>query len=92
MFDDEMEEIVILRKNNRVQRSVNQALRRTKQKLQDKSDELFLTLCESGTEAELAMEKLRTFGGIECDPKDYDTIVDKCLIALEALSAIDQSE
>jgi len=87
-WDEETEEVEVLRHHNRAQRSVNKQLRRAIKHFQNHTDELFLELCDSGTEAQLAMEKIRTFGGLECGPNDYSYVVDKCI---EALSTIDHS-
>jgi hypothetical protein len=79
----------VLRHHNRALRNVNKSLRSGQKSSQEHSDELFLELCKSETDSQIAMEKIRAFGGIECGSGDYSFIVDKCL---QALSAIDQSK
>ena len=88
---EEAEEVEVLRHHNRAQRSVNRHLRRAVKHFQNHTDELFLELCDSDTEAQIALEKIRTFGGLECDSGDYSFIVDSSVRALQELSAIDQS-
>ncbi len=79
--DDEHLEVV--RHHNRVQRRVNSALRRALRYTVEYNDNLFKELCNQDKDAELAMEKLWTFGKFQCDPKNYDFIVEMCLRALE---------
>ena len=82
---DHDEELQVLRQQRRAQRSVNKQLRRVMRHFQNHNDELFLELCNADSFAQVALEKIRTLGGIECGPSDYDLIVDKCLTALSAL-------
>jgi len=90
-LDEEVEEVFILRRHNRALRSVNKSLRKLRNHSQEHTDEIFLALCDSDKEAELAMEKLRTLGEFDCDPGDYDFVVAGCLDALGKTQAIDQS-
>jgi hypothetical protein len=89
-YDQEEEEIFVLRKNNRVQRVVNKNLRRTLKTHQSTADSNFQELCENETEAELALEKLWTLGELDCGPLDYDSIVALALEALGKQQAISQ--
>jgi hypothetical protein len=91
-FDENDEHIDVLRHHNRVQRRVNQALRRTLQEHRNRADENFIALCTTKTEAQEALEKLWTLGEINCGPEDYDTIVEHCLEALRQVNPIDQSD
>ena len=89
-WQEDEEEVEVLRHHNRAQRSVNKQLRRAVKHFQNHTDELFLELCDSDTESQLALEKIRTFGGLECGPSDYSYIVDSSVRALQELSAINQ--
>jgi hypothetical protein len=73
-----------------VQRVVNKNLRRTLKTHQSTADSNFQELCETETEAELALEKLWTLGELDCGPLDYDSIVVQCLDALGKTQAMDQ--
>ena len=90
-LDEEVEEVFVLRRHNRALRSVNKNLRELRKHSQDHSDALFLALCDDSKEAEIAMEKLRTLGELDCDPLDYNHIVESCLEALGKTQAIDQN-
>jgi hypothetical protein len=90
MFEDE-DELQVVRHHNRVVRKVNKLLRTAQKKAQEDMDNMFLELCSMDMEAELAMEKLRTLGQIECGPRDYDKIVEVCLAALNVTKPIDQN-
>lgn len=86
-YDIEEEEVFVLRHNNKAQRSVNRQLRRAIKHFQNHTDELFLELCDTDKEAEVAMEKLWTLGGFNCGPRDYDYMIDRCVDAVSALAA-----
>ena len=81
----------IIRRTNKALRTVNKQLRNALKKSREHADEIFLHLCETpaseeiekSIDAETAMEKLRTFGGFQCGPRNYDFIVEMCLRALE---------
>jgi hypothetical protein len=89
-YQEETEEVFVLRKNNRVQRSVNKQLRRSLKNSQDQADSNFQELCETETESERALEKLWTLGELDCGPLDYDSIVALALEALGKQQAISQ--
>ena len=80
-IEENDEHISVLRHHNRAQRSVNRQLRRALKRHQDNADAVFLDICETQTEAELAMEKLWTLGKLNCDPSDYESIIDILLDA-----------
>lgn len=86
--DDNVESLEVLRHHNRVLRKSNKSLRSIRSHFQNHADELFLELCNADSDAQIALEKIRTLGGIECGSGDYQMIVDSCL---KALSALDQS-
>jgi len=80
-LEENDEHIRVLRHHNRAQRSVNRQLRRALKRHQENADNMFLDICEVRTEAELALEKLWTLGKFNCDPSDYESIIDICLDA-----------
>ncbi len=82
-WNDDNERELVIKNHNRVLRRVNKALRKSNETVNEYSDSLFAELCNSNTEAELAMEKLWTLGEFQCDPRNYDFIVEMCLRALE---------
>lgn len=73
-FNDDLTSVV--RHHNKVLRRVNKVLRSSNKTTQEYNDTLFRELCNNSSEAELAMEKLWALGKLNCDPKDYDTIVE----------------
>lgn len=85
-YDEESEEVFVLRHNNRAQRSVNRALRRAINRHQKHTDELFLELCKSDNSAEFALERIWSEVKLDCDLTDYDTIASKCIDALKKVS------
>ncbi len=88
----EEEQIAILRKHNRALRSVHKQLRRALNHVTSYSDELFLELCDSGNESDIAFEKLWALGRFDCGPKDYTYIVEHCLEAIRQVKPIGGSE
>jgi hypothetical protein len=86
------EELAVVRQHNRALRTVHRQLRRALKYFTEYNDELFLELCNSNKEAELAFEKLWTLGGItECGPQDYNKIVEICLSKMNVIIPIDES-
>ena len=82
-YDEELEEVFVLRHNNRAQRSVNKALRRALKRYQIQNDELFLELCNTDQSAESALERIWSEAKLDCEIKDYETIASKCINALK---------
>ena len=84
-YEEDDEQIDVVRHHNRVQRRVNSSLRRALKYSVEYNDNLFMELCNSDSdkEAKLAMEKLWTLGKFQCGPQDYDFIVEMCIRALE---------
>src|SRR5438270_13146531 len=92
-WNDDNERELVIKNHNRVLRRVNKALRSSHRLTQEYNDALFKELCNAGTEAELAMEKLWALGNFSCDPKDYETIVVTCIQALsQTQQAVAKSE
>ena len=84
--------IEVVRHHNRVLRKVHKTLRNALKLQQDKADSNFIEICETKTEAELALEKLWTLGEFECGPLDYEYIVERCLevVRLGKTNPLDQ--
>ena len=81
MAEMEDDHLSVVRHHNRVLRKVHKTLRRTIREQKEQADANFLKICETQTEAELAMEKLWTLGKLNCDPSDYESIIDILLDA-----------
>ena len=90
MHDNELDQV--LRRQNRALRIVQRQLRRALKNMIEYSDNLFLELCDTDKEAERAMEKLWTLGGLsdKCGPRNYDKIVELLLEKLNVTIPIDQ--
>jgi len=82
MAEIDNEHLDVVKRHNKALRTVNKQLRRALLFVVDYADNLFVELCESGTEAQLALEELRLRGDIDCSPQDYQQIVE---LAVEAL-------
>ena len=81
MAEMEDDHLSVVRHHNRVLRKVHKTLRRTIREQKEQADSNFIKICETQTEAELAMEKLWTLGKLNCDPSDYESIIDILLDA-----------
>ena len=78
--------IEVVRHHNRVLRKVHKTLRNALKLQQEKADSNFIEICETKTEAELALEKLWAFGGF-FGPLDLEILVDSYLEAMEVYKA-----
>jgi hypothetical protein len=76
------EQLEVIRQHNKALRKVHKTLRRALKFAVEYNDNLFLELCNSDKEAELAMEELWARGNFKCGPRDYRDIVEACLTAL----------
>lgn len=76
------EEVVRLRRTNKILRISNSSLRSKIQALKEDKDEVFLALCETDKAAEAALGELWGSGEMDCGPEDYDWMVEQALIAI----------
>lgn len=85
MKHDETEALEHLEQINKQRRSHNLRLRRLLKQHHDHADELFFLLCEADqpNPAEEAMREVWTRGHLDCEPDDYQSIVDYCIEALD---------
>jgi coenzyme F420-reducing hydrogenase beta subunit len=80
-YDEEMEHVEVLQRLNQVVRRRNKQLRTAVVSTRLYADAVVTQLCEAPSAAQNALEKIRTLGGINCGPDDYDTIVEKAIQA-----------
>jgi hypothetical protein len=73
----------VIRQQNRAMRSINRSLRAQVRRLQEQADNVFQAICETETEAERAFSALWRTGYFNCDPKDYDYMVEKATAAFD---------
>jgi hypothetical protein len=78
----DIEHLEVVQRHNRAVRGVIRQLRRRLSRIQNETDEKIALLFESSSQAEIALEEIRTLGGIDCDPDNYGKIVAVCLTAL----------
>ena len=90
-YKEDEGQIDVLRQHNRALRSVNRQLRRLLKRTQENADNVFLEVCNTTTEAEAALEEIRTFGKLGCGPGDYDYVVERVLDAFEFQDALEKS-
>lgn len=85
--DEEQDALGRLEQKNRARRNQNLKLRRALKQNQDHADALFIALCEQDEciPAKVAMLELWARGRLECGSEDYDTIVECCIEALDAM-------
>lgn len=75
----------VVRQQNRALRTIVRRLRATVQNGRERTDELFVALCDTDPSAEQAMRKLCEEGGFAPrSAEDYDAVVEACLSALRA--------
>ena len=82
LYDEDMEHVDVLQRLNRAVRRRNKQLRTVLTHVRTYTDATVAELFDAPNEANLALEKIRTLGGINCDPDDYDTVVKVCVAAL----------
>lgn len=92
-MSEDLEHIDVLRRQNKALRKINKILRGALKTSKEYSDELFMVLCDSDEDADIALEKLWTLGGFSeiCGPRDYHKIVEVCLSKMNVTIPIDQS-
>lgn len=81
------EELVRLRRTNKILRTVNSALRAKLQAAMEEKDELFLELCRTDKAAEVAMGELWGSAEFDCGPEDYDYMVEQSIEAMREMAA-----
>ena len=74
----------VVRGHNRTLRRIVSTLRRRVQSQRSYADTLFVELCNTTPAAELALREIWEKAGLDCSPDDYDTIVEKAVVALKA--------
>jgi hypothetical protein len=80
--NEELEQLTVVRRLNRKQRSLNNRLRCDHIRFREETDETIAALCEIDQTAKDAFLDLWTRGGFDCDPEDYQEIIQLCLNAL----------
>ena len=83
MTETDNEYVEVVRKNNRVLRSVHKKLRGALKDVREYADNLFVELVVSEREAHEALERIRVEGNIDCDSDDHEFIIFECLKALQ---------
>jgi hypothetical protein len=83
MAEMEDDQLSVVRHHNRVLRTVHKTLRNALKLQQEKADSNFIEICETKTEAELAIEELWMRGELDCSPQDYQTIIELAVAALQ---------
>jgi|SRR5581483_11325844 len=81
------EELIRLKRSNKILRNVNSTLRREVTALKEGKDQLFLELCATKPSAEIAMGELWGSGEFDCGPQDYEFIVNRCIEAVREYNA-----
>lgn len=88
MYNEEDEQVQVIRQHNRALRGVNRQLRRLLKRTQENADYVFNELCNTESEAEKVLEEIRTLCGLgkslgnyldnslECDPDDYESVIE----------------
>lgn len=69
----------VYRSQNRTLRLVNRNLRRKLTAVEEHSDEVFLSLCETDPRAELVLREVCEKAGIEFSADGYDDMADKLI-------------
>lgn len=79
----------VIRQQNRALRSITRKLRDQVRRLQEKSDEIFLAVCNTETEAERAFGELWGSAEFDCGPQDYQWMVEQSIRAMRIVKAME---
>jgi hypothetical protein len=82
LYDEDMERSEVLQRLNRAVRRRNTQLRTALTHTRTYTDSVIADLFDAPSDAQNALEKIRTLGKLECGPDDYETIVAACVEAL----------
>lgn len=85
------ESVEVLRLQNRALRGIVRSLRTRGQRQSEKTDALFIALCDNSSRAEQALRELWEKAGFQCSPEDYEFIVSMAIRALNTVHGEDAS-